>query len=170
MFDQPLIPLASVLLLRFRKRNFLYFALPSLVRLSSQLDPDDYLRMTTVRAREDDELQDERTPKRLKLSEDEPHQVDIIVSGATAGEGAQGQFHVYNLENLLPPSRELLGLPPTPQIPLDGVMHRTSEPDVGISEYIGKDLPTIQGIIKQRYVYLWILSFILGLTLLGQLY
>lgn len=123
--------------------------------------------MATVRPREDDELQNERTPKRLKLSEDEPHQTDTVVGGATLGEGAQGQFHVYNLENLLPSSRELLGLPPTPQIPLDGVLRRTSEPDVGISEYIGKGLPTIQGIIKQRYVYSWILSFILGLTLLG---
>lgn len=110
--------------------------------------------MAAVRSREDDEPQDERASKRLKFSEDEPHQADIVMDGATAGEGAQGQF--YNLENLLPPSRELLGLPPTPQIPPDGVMHRTSEPDVGISEYMGKGLPAIQGIIKQRYVCPWI--------------
>ena len=113
--------------------------------------------MATVRPREDDELQDERTPKRLKLLEDEPHQADIIVGGPTADEKVQDQIHVYNLENLLPSSRELLGLPVTPQIPPDGVMHRTSEPDVGISEYIGKGLPMIQGIIKQRYVCPWFL-------------
>jgi len=107
--------------------------------------------MASARPREDDELQDERAPKRFKLSGDEPHQADTDMGGATTGESSQGQFYVYNLENLLPPSRELLGLPPTPQIPPDGVIHRTSEPDVGISEYIGKGLPTIQGIIKQRY-------------------
>lgn len=106
--------------------------------------------MATVRAREEDEIQDERASKRLKTSEDEPHPADTVMDHTTAGEGAHGQF--YNLENLLPPSRELLGLPPTPPIPPDGVMHRTSEPDVGISEYIGKGLPAIQGIIKQRYV------------------
>jgi len=126
--------------------------------------------MATARPREDDELQDERAPKRLRLSEDEPHQADAVIGDATTGEAAQGQVHVYNLENLLPPSRELLGLQPTPQIPLDGVMHRTSEPDVGISEYIGKGLPMIQGIIKQRYVWPWFLYSLRNLMLLNQLY
>jgi hypothetical protein len=100
------------------------------------------LPMARARPREEDELQDERAPKRFKPSEDEPHQADAVMSSATTGESPQGQFHLYNLENLLPPSRELLGLPPTSQIPPDGVMHRTSEPDVGISEYIGKGLPS----------------------------
>ena len=126
--------------------------------------------MATVRPREDDEPQDERPSKRRKLSEDEQHQADTVPDGAKTEERAQGQFHVYNLENLLPPSRELLGLPPAPPIPPDGVMHRTSETDVGISEYIGKGLPTIHGIIKQRYVCPWILAPVLGLTLLDQLY
>jgi len=107
--------------------------------------------MARARPREDDELQGDRAPKRLKLSEDEPHQVDAVIGSATIGESSQAPSHLYNLENLLPPSRELLGLPPTSHVPPDGVMHRTSEPDVGISEYIGKGLPTIQGIIKQRY-------------------
>jgi tRNA pseudouridine13 synthase len=124
--------------------------------------------MATVRPREDDELRDERVPKRLKLSDDGSHQADPVTDDATAGERDQSKIHVYNLENLLPPSRELLGLPPTPQIPPDGVMHRTSEPDVGISEYIGEGLPTIQGIIKQRYVCY--LASALGLMLLYQLY
>jgi tRNA pseudouridine13 synthase len=118
--------------------------------------------MATVRPREDEEREDERASKRLKVSEDEPHQADGVVEGATR---AQGQIHVYHLENLLPPSRELLGLPPIPQTPPDGVMHRTSEPDVGISEYIGKGLPMIQGIIKQRCVCPRILDFVQGLTL-----
>lgn len=126
--------------------------------------------MASARPREDDELQDERAPKRFKPSEDEPHQADAVTGSATTGEGSQGQLHLYNLENLLPPSRELLGLPPASQIPPDGVMHRTSEPDVGISEYIGKGLPAIQGIIKQRYECPWILSPVPGLTLLDQLY
>jgi tRNA pseudouridine13 synthase len=117
--------------------------------------------MASARPREEDELQDERAPKRFKLSEDEPRQADAVMGGATTGESSQSQSHIHNLENLLPPSRELLGLPPTPHTPPDGVMHRTSEPDVGISEYIGKDLPTIQGIIKQRYGYPCILSSII---------
>lgn len=123
--------------------------------------------MASARPREDDELQDERAPKRFKPSEDEPHQADAVT---TTGESSQRQLLLYNLENLLPPSRELLGLPPTSQIPPDGVMHRTSEPDVGISEYIGKGLPAIQGIIKQRYECPWGLSPVPGLTLLDQLY
>ncbi len=49
-------------------------------------------------------------------------------------------------------------------------MHRTSEPDVGISEYIGKGLPAIQGIIKQRYECPWKLSPVPGLTPFDQLY
>jgi len=58
----------------------------------------------------------------------------------------------YNLENLLPQSRSLMGLPPAPELPPDGFMHRTCEVDVGISQYIGNNLSEINGIIKQRYV------------------
>jgi tRNA pseudouridine13 synthase len=56
----------------------------------------------------------------------------------------------YNLENLLPLSRSLMGLPPAPDLPPDGFMHRTCEVDVGISQYLGNGLSEINGIIKQR--------------------
>ncbi|EPQ59476.1 tRNA pseudouridine synthase D [Gloeophyllum trabeum ATCC 11539] len=54
-------------------------------------------------------------------------------------------------ENLLPPSHALLGLPKK-EYP-DGVL-RIMENDVGISEYIARDVPKIDGIIKQRPVLL----------------
>ena len=142
------------------------FGLSSLVKILNSLthtDSGDF-PMASARPREDDELQDERAPKRFKPSEDEPHQADAVAGSRTTGENSQGQLHIYNLEDLLPPSRELLGLPPTSQKTPDGVVHRTSEPDVGISEYIGKGLPAIQGIIKQRYECPWDLSPVPALT------
>jgi hypothetical protein len=64
----------------------------------------------------------------------------------------------YKMENLLPPSRTLMGLPPAPKLPPDGIMHRTCEIDVGISQYIGDGTSEIHGIIKQRSVIL-VLAF-----------
>ncbi|PVG03526.1 tRNA pseudouridine synthase D [Serendipita vermifera] len=58
---------------------------------------------------------------------------------------------LYKMENLLPPSRTLMGLPPAPKLPPDGFMHRTCEIDVGISQYIGDGTSEIHGIIKQRF-------------------
>lgn len=52
-------------------------------------------------------------------------------------------------ESLLPPSHSLLNAPP-PVFGPDGAMQRIMETDVGISEYIGHDVPAIEGIIKQR--------------------
>jgi hypothetical protein len=52
-----------------------------------------------------------------------------------------------NPENPLPPSHVLLGKPPPIS---DGFMFRIQETDVGISEYIGQNIPKIDGIIKQR--------------------
>ncbi|KAF7332007.1 TRUD domain-containing protein [Mycena kentingensis (nom. inval.)] len=52
-------------------------------------------------------------------------------------------------DNLLPPSHSLLGVP-RPQIK-DGGVVSLSERDVGISEYIGRGIPKIEGIIKQRF-------------------
>ncbi|KAL5487840.1 PUS7 [Sanghuangporus weigelae] len=53
-------------------------------------------------------------------------------------------------ETLLPPSRVLLGKPPTSYAQESPTGH-TLEYDVGISEYISKDLPPIHAIIKQRF-------------------
>lgn len=52
-------------------------------------------------------------------------------------------------ESLLPPSHSLLGTKFSSQPSADGHV-RILETDVGISEYIAKDVPKIDGIIKQR--------------------
>ena len=55
------------------------------------------------------------------------------------------------VETLLPPSRVLLGKLPASHAHESTTGH-TLEYDVGISEYISKDLPPIHAIIKQRWV------------------
>jgi tRNA pseudouridine13 synthase len=52
-------------------------------------------------------------------------------------------------EHILPPSHALLGIP-LPVQPDDAPMNFL-ETDVGISEYIGRGVPKIEGIIKQRF-------------------
>ena len=53
-------------------------------------------------------------------------------------------------ETILPPSHSLLGTAP-PLQDESGAIVRLMESDVGISEYIAKNVPRINGIIKQRY-------------------
>ncbi|KAI0307293.1 pseudouridine synthase [Multifurca ochricompacta] len=53
-------------------------------------------------------------------------------------------------ETILPPSHSLLGTTP-PQQDENGSIIRLMESDVGISEYISKNVPKIGGIIKQRF-------------------
>jgi tRNA pseudouridine13 synthase len=57
--------------------------------------------------------------------------------------------HTATSENILPPSHSLLGTTP-PLQDEDGAIIRLMESNVGISEYIAKDVPKITGIIKQR--------------------
>lgn len=52
-------------------------------------------------------------------------------------------------ETILPPSHSLLGTAP-PLQDESGAIIRIMESDVGISEYIAKDVPKMSGIIKQR--------------------
>jgi hypothetical protein len=112
---------------------------------------------TLVRARSDDELiENERPPKRMR--EESPKgdhtpeaQADsAMIVDKTLSDEPSPLSKEYNLENLLPLSRSLMGLPPAPELPPDGFMHRTCEVDVGISQYIGDGLSEINGIIKQR--------------------
>ena len=56
----------------------------------------------------------------------------------------------YDMENLLPPSRSLLPAESLSGQPA-GQVHFALEADVGITEYVGKDVPPFSGIIKQRY-------------------
>ena len=52
-------------------------------------------------------------------------------------------------ECILPPSHVLLGTS-APSLAPDGSIYKILETDVGISEYIARDVPKISGIIKQR--------------------
>ena len=56
------------------------------------------------------------------------------------------------IESVLPPSHALLGVP-LPVAP-PGQPLVFMEGNVGISEYVGKSLPKIEAIIKQRYAYI----------------
>jgi len=59
------------------------------------------------------------------------------------------KVHTTTSETILPPSHSLLGTAP-PLQDESGAIIRLMESDVGISEYISKDVPKISGIIKQR--------------------
>ncbi|KAG8683944.1 hypothetical protein FRC08_013985, partial [Ceratobasidium sp. 394] len=82
-----------------------------------------------------DETTDAEPPsKRVKLASDPVPEV------------ADSPSKNYDVDNLLPPSTALLGL----QVQ-DGYVFQGSEKDVGITEYISHDVPSIEGIIKQRF-------------------
>lgn len=101
--------------------------------------------MSATRPREEDDAENNApSPKRAKVDEETTQDVAMTeASVPTNIEETQEE-----LESILPPSHALLGLPvPT----LDGETLRIMETDVGISEYVGNDLPKIEGIIKQRY-------------------
>lgn len=52
-------------------------------------------------------------------------------------------------DDILPPSHVLLGVP-RPEKAEDGSGYKFRETDVGISEYVGRGVSQIEGIIKQR--------------------
>lgn len=91
----------------------------------------------SIREREDDDSE-ARSPKRTKTTE-----FDIV------GKSSQAEQESNEREqSILPPSHVLLGLgsPHT----TSGGLRQLLECDVGISEYITRDLPPVRGIIKQR--------------------
>lgn len=95
----------------------------------------------SIREREDDDSES-RSPKRTKTTTefDDDHVV---------GENFQAGHESNKAEEpILPPSHILLGVG-SPQTTSDG-LRQLLECDVGISEYISRDLPPISGIIKQR--------------------
>lgn len=114
-----------------------------------------------TRPREADEIHDdERTPKRTKVDDDHEDYPDVpmnLASDSSVHDPGQAQIAgdsvppVEVRENLLPPSHALLNLPPA-VYDQDG-FRRIVEPDVGISEYVGHDVPPIEGIIKQRCAF-----------------
>lgn len=113
--------------------------------------------MANVREREEDAQGLERSSKRVKVFEIDGDDVvmqdtEEKVSELEATEAGPSETNVQVDEgNLLPPSHALLGLPSPACLP-DGTLQKVMETDVGISEYIGHDIPTVEGIIKQRYI------------------
>jgi tRNA pseudouridine13 synthase len=117
-----------------------------------------------LRARSEDDLPDERAAKRQKIRQEDDGQAPEAFEAPDPTKYLEPSpdeemtdalatvKEPYNLENVLPQSRTLMRLPPAPEVPPDGFMHRTCEIDVGISQYIGQGLSAINGIIKQRYL------------------
>lgn len=106
----------------------------------------------------DDHASEEPTAKRTKLSGTENAEADVpmdtdrevaVVNISELEEQDAMDTDTPEQESMLPPSHALLNAPPPVYGP-DGAMQQIMETDVGISEYIGFDVPKIEGIIKQR--------------------
>ena len=104
--------------------------------------------MSTARPREEDDLATAPSAKRAKLDEEKTAE-DVEMADAL-GDAEADAAPEKVAESLLPPSHSLLNAP-SPVYTPDGSMQRIMETDVGISEYVGHDVPQINGIIKQRY-------------------
>ena len=86
------------------------------------------------------------TPERV--NDVQPQLASVTVTQTSGAQEAEIS-DISITETLLPPSRVLLGKPPSSHAQESSLGH-TLEYDVGISEYISKDLPPIHAIIKQR--------------------
>ncbi len=79
---------------------------------------------------------------------------DTIMTEESATESislqSDSKMGEYDMENLLPPSRSLLPAESLSEQP-KRQGNFVFEADVGITEYVGKDVPPFTGIIKQRY-------------------
>jgi tRNA pseudouridine13 synthase len=91
--------------------------------------------------------------KRLKVGDTTE---ELNIQGSTSDSPATSlvapaatSVAVVDKETILPPSHSLLGSAP-PLQDENGAIIRLMEYDVGISEYIAKDVQKIGGIIKQR--------------------
>ena len=90
------------------------------------------------------ESEEGRSPKRARIDE-------------SSAEGIVEEKKQPEDECILPPSHVLLGTS-APSLTPDGSIYKILETDVGISEYIARDVPKISGIIKQRY-FCWQLLY-----------
>lgn len=97
-----------------------------------------------VHEREQDDGDIERYSKRTRI--DGP---DASISASTGNAPPQTTSDPEP-EHILPPSHSLLGIPLPVQH--DDAPMVFLETDVGISEYIGRGVPKIEGIIKQRSI------------------
>ena len=110
-----------------------------------------------TRSREpDDDIRDVPDAKRTKIDgqadDEDITMVDAPEVAVVSVSELEEQENVPTSgepESLLPPSHALLNASPPVYGP-DGAMQQIMETDVGISEYVGHDVPKIEGIIKQR--------------------
>ncbi|KAG2056320.1 tRNA pseudouridine synthase D [Suillus hirtellus] len=108
---------------------------------------------SAIREREDDE-ELARSPKRAKvdqLVDDGPIVADTsppMSAVIATGDSKENHTSAVAAESVLPPSHTLLGIAPT--FSSNG-LRQVLQTDVGISEYISRDVPPISGIIKQRF-------------------
>lgn len=109
----------------------------------------------TIREREQDDADFERYSKRPKV-EDTTQPVE-----GSSTEPVQP-------DTILPPSHILLNAPKAVDTS-DGVF-RLLETDVGISEYVGKGVSKIEGIIKQRFVSIIFLCRLLLIEYIVQIH
>ncbi|KAJ3869447.1 pseudouridine synthase [Lentinula novae-zelandiae] len=94
-----------------------------------------------VREREHDDGVLERDSKRPKINDSQAAPTDV-------DDEAEIEI-VEETPYILPPSHSLLGVPPPTVI--EGRAINFLETDVGISEYVGRGVSKIEGIIKQRF-------------------
>ena len=96
--------------------------------------------------------QNEPLAKKQKLThtQDESEESSSMIVDEQSKTAASIDTDVAPSKSFLPPSRALLG---ESRVKFDerSTVGHTLEFDVGISEYISKDLPPIHAIIKQRY-------------------
>lgn len=119
---------------------------------------------TTARKTLDQDGFDVPQPKRQRVElEEASDEIDAATPAHEAAANiAQGLIQNEDqnaMESLAPPSRALLGDFLTDM----SATGHTQEFDVGISEYVSKDLLPIHAIIKQRQAFLF--SLIVGVTL-----
>jgi tRNA pseudouridine13 synthase len=99
-----------------------------------------------------DSTTEARSSKRFKVgdtTEEQNIQGSTADSPATLPVALTTSASTIVKETILPPSHSLLGTSP-PLQDESGAIIRLMESDVGISEYIAKNVPKIAGIIKQR--------------------
>ncbi|THG97146.1 hypothetical protein EW026_g4807 [Hermanssonia centrifuga] len=108
--------------------------------------------MSTIRQREED-ADPSRSPKRTKLDAEDNVEQDVTMTDPESSTNPAtdlSEVPPKEPDSLLPPSHVFLNAPPAVYTP-DGSMQKIMETDVGISEYVGHDVPKIEGIIKQRF-------------------
>jgi len=103
-----------------------------------------------IHEREQDDTDIERYSKRTKLDDTLGTEKDLRDAvDSIPPDPSKTSDESVEPEHILPPSHTFLGVP-VPPVPSDGSAFKILETDVGISEYVGRGVSKIDGIIKQR--------------------